>query len=45
MVTYDSDTLPEMIMSKLAVLSMLGCGEYLDDTGMKDSDTAFWVQL
>jgi hypothetical protein len=45
MVTYDSETLPETIMSKLAVLSMLERGGYLADTGMKDSDTAFWVQI
>lgn len=45
MVTYTSETLPESIMSKLAVLSMLERGEYLADTGMKDSDVAFWVQL
>ena len=43
--TYTSDTLPESIVSKLAVLSMLECGEYLADTGMKDSDVTFWVQL
>ena len=45
MVTYDSETLPETIASKLAVLSMLEHRGYLTDTGMKDSDTAFWVQL
>lgn len=43
-VTYTSETLPESIVAKLAVLSMLGRGEYLADTGMKDSDVAFWVQ-
>ena len=43
--TYTSETLPESIVSKLAVLSMLNRGEYLADTGMKDSDVAFWVQL
>jgi hypothetical protein len=43
MVTYDSETIPENIMSKLAVLSMLDRGVYLEDTGMKDSDTTFWV--
>jgi L-rhamnose mutarotase len=41
--TFKMDDLPEDIAEKVATLGMVDKGHYVEDVGMKVSDTTFWI--
>lgn len=41
--TFKMDDLPEDIAEKIATLGMVDKGHYVEDVGMKVSDTTFWI--
>lgn len=41
--TYTSDTLPEEIMGKISVLTMVDVEQFVDDVGYKDKSGCFYV--
>ena len=41
--TFKMDDLPEDIAEKIATLGMVDRGHYVEDVGMKVSDTTFWI--
>ena len=41
--TFKMDDLPEDIAEKVATLGMVDRGHYVEDVGMKVSDTTFWI--
>jgi hypothetical protein len=42
---YKADTLPENIMGKLSVLSIMEEGNYVKSVGQRTHETMFWVEL
>jgi len=43
LMTYKDNELPEDIMGKVSVLTMVGNGEFVDDVGYKDDSGCFYV--
>lgn len=41
--TFGSDDVPEDVVEKVSVLSMLHAGDYVEGIGYKHSDTAYWI--
>jgi hypothetical protein len=41
--TFKMEDLPEDIAEKVATLGMVDKGHYVEDVGMKVSDTTFWI--
>ena len=43
LVTYTESDVPEEIMGKISVLSMVKSGEYVDDVGYRDEAGCFYI--